>query len=1171
MKNKKYNSSKLPKTGVTLVEASAGTGKTFSIIILYLRLLINSGLKKKYISPILPTNILVVTFTDAAKNELQTRLHHAVIQLYKASIKKKTKIKYIKKILSDIKDFELVQNILKKIKNKIEKIIVSTIHGFFWSILNEYHLFYKKEIPKNIIDHIYPIQLQATKNFWRKNIYLFPQDIAAIFIKKWPNPQNLLKYLKNWINNPELNIYQKPIKIQKIEEKHHKFIKKIRNIKKQWIKEKDNILLFFQHAYINKRIYNQKNLKRWYAKIQLWINKKTHNYQAPKILKYFSFNKIRENRKKIFEINISFFHKIDSFYHKKSLLNQLYITFALNNILHFIKKEKKIKNGLDFNDITIFFLKQIKSTSSKMMKIMKKKYPVVIIDEFQDLDSMQYEIFYSIYKNLQNQSLILFGDPKQSIYSFRNANIFYYFKLKKKIKKFYFLKKNFRSSANIIYAINRLFQKTKPFFFKEIKFQLAEEYTDNKKMNFCINNINQAALKFHLFSKKKITIEKYYKWISKKCANTISLWLSSKRNNKINITLKNNVIRNILPNDIAVLVKNKYEANYIKQALSKLNISAEYTSHEQNIFNSIEAKEIMWILDAILYPLDNTKFQKILITQILQKNIYEIYEINKKKEQYYFLIKKIKKYLDLWNKYGIFDVIEEIIIDFDISCYITAKSKTHIKVKNIFYLRDILIEKSKEITNKFLLLFWLQKKILRSSENKNKIKKISKENFCLNKINIITIYKSKGLEYPLVWIPFCGNISQKKENTFYCRKKNKKILDLSNNQFNQRLAEEEKLSEALRLLYVAITRSILHCSIGVIPIIRKRRYMIKNNYYEDFHCNPLGYLLIQKEQEKNYKNLKKQLYLIQKKEIIEISEKKINFVKIEKEHQTVYSIPKIRKKRNILYPWRKISFSKLKINSQNFLKFQKKIFFTNSIYKIPKKNNIFQGKEYGFFLHNILKIINFSNIKKIRKNIKKFNELSLSQSSIKTISNWIKNIISALSKRFKISLNQLKKKEYIQEMRFTIPIKKYIDFKLINYYMKKFDQISLLCPDISHYNISGALTGSIDLIFKWKEKFYFIDYKSNWLGANKYSYTKKNIITEIMKYRYDIQYQLYTLAIHRYLKIHIKNYDYKKNFGGAFYIFLRAFDQKKNNRGIFFKKPSYSFIYKLDSLFYGIL
>ncbi|MDE5285800.1 MAG: exodeoxyribonuclease V subunit beta, partial [Buchnera aphidicola] len=128
---------------------------------------------------------------------------------------------------------------------------------------------------------------------------------------------------------------------------------------------------------------------------------------------------------------------------------------------------------------------------------------------------------------------------------------------------------------------------------------------------------------------------------------------------------------------------------------------------------------------------------------------------------------------------------------------------------------------------------------------------------------------------------------------------------------------------------------------------------------------------------------------------------------------------------------------------------------------------------------------------------------------------------------------------------------------------KLFDPISNLSPKIFFNDVTGILQGFIDLIFLWNKKYYILDYKSNWLGKDNKCYSINNIKKEIIQHRYDLQYQIYTLAIHQYLKSKLKKYTYQENFGGIFYLFLRGMNKKNNNNSIFYTCPNYELVKKL--------
>ncbi|PYL86340.1 MAG: hypothetical protein DMF23_01285 [Verrucomicrobia bacterium] len=113
------------------------------------------------------------------------------------------------------------------------------------------------------------------------------------------------------------------------------------------------------------------------------------------------------------------------------------------------------------------------------------------------------------------------------------------------------------------------------------------------------------------------------------------------------------------------------------------------------------------------------------------------------------------------------------------------------------------------------------------------------------------------------------------------------------------------------------------------------------------------------------------------------------------------------------------------------------------------------------------------------------------------------------------------------------------------------------------------MKGFIDLVFEHAGRFYFVDWKSNWLGTDSGSYAPENIATEMARNFYNLQLSIYAVALHRYLQRRLPSYEYERNFGGAFYIFLRGVDPGKLDNGIFFTRPPRKFVEQLDDVFDG--
>ncbi|MGK2896920.1 MAG: hypothetical protein ACSLEJ_00580 [Candidatus Makana argininalis] len=179
---------------------------------------------------------------------------------------------------------------------------------------------------------------------------------------------------------------------------------------------------------------------------------------------------------------------------------------------------------------------------------------------------------------------------------------------------------------------------------------------------------------------------------------------------------------------------------------------------------------------------------------------------------------------------------------------------------------------------------------------------------------------------------------------------------------------------------------------------------------------------------------------------------------------------------------------------------------------------------------------------------------------------WINNIIYCSLDNKQMSLKNITLENRCNELSFYIPINDFFFTDELENICKKYDPITNKCININFPKVKGMLKGFIDLVFRWNKKYYILDYKSNWLGKNEKYYNILNIEKTIIKNRYDLQYQIYTLAIHRFLKQKLNNYDYNKDFGGVYYLFVRGINNLNKNNAIFYCKPNFKLIHYIDNL-----
>ncbi|QJC31829.1 exodeoxyribonuclease V subunit beta [Enterobacteriaceae endosymbiont of Donacia tomentosa] len=1174
IKFKEFDPFKENIQGSYLIEASAGTGKTFTIIIIYLRLLLGLYQQNNSSLPLNIEQILVVTFTDLATQSLCQRIKKSIKILRIACIKGKSKYSTINNLIKEIKNLKEANELLLRAELNFNNASICTIHSFCQKILNfKNYEIYDFNPQEKIISNEYHLQYKIIINFWRKYFYNLPKNIIKIIFLYWKSPTYFLNKLLPFLSKYPSPLLKNNIQNINLSKQFNNNINYINNIKKNWIKYKENIINVISNSTINKYIYNKRSINNWINIIDKWSIEKTEDNFYPEQLFRFSQKELTSktiNKKKIPKFIL--FNKIDLFLDKIINIKALIILKAIKYINKHLRIEKQKNKEISFDDLLILLHKILKSSSgSKIAKDIRTIFPVILIDEFQDTNIQQYDIFKKIYINHSNNIIILIGDPKQAIYSFRGADIFTYIKASFEIKNCYTLKNNWRSSKTMVSSVNQLFSnRSYPFIFENINFYPILYTSQKANYNFIINNKIKSGITFWFLDKEETNINSYKQKMAYTCAQNICQLLHLGIRKK-SILQKNNSINSVNITDITILVRNRYEAILLQKEFIKFNLPSIYLSNPNNIFEMIEAKELVLLLKAILQPDKEQKIINILGSKLFSINLSN-FDHDKKAIFMKQVNREFSKYQLIWKKNGILKMLEEIFLKNSI---FFQKQKMNSfnkeKIKNILYIGEIIQTLCIHITDKHKIIEWLLKQITYPNVNITPNLKIKFDN-SINKIKIMTIHKSKGLQFPIVWLPFIScnfvDLINLDGIIYHDRKNLKTIIDFDKNKKSIKYSFEECLSENLRLLYVSLTRSIFHCSIGIsnIKIHNIKKYILYYPYY-----NALDFLIRKKygistldfkKILNNFKSTDISIKIIKLQKLIKLN------IQLEKETKNEY-VSQI-KSNFIKYNNSVItSFSQIKKQQHNNFSY-------NDIYKflfVYDKNikktqyNFPIGKNIGIMIHNILEKLDFT-----KPILKSFIKKELIKNNISShwhivVTNWFNNILTHSLGTEKIILNKINIENRKTEFEFYLSIKKILSITKLNKIIFKYDNISHNLPKLTFEKIKGFLTGVIDLIFCWKNKYFIIDYKSNWLGFNNKSYKKKYIEQNICQNRYDIQYQFYVLALHKYLKFRIKDYNYETHFGKILYLYIRGIDKIKNNQnGIWETRPSIKLISKLDKL-----
>lgn len=1161
----------LPLHGERLIEASAGTGKTFTIAALYLRLILGLGGENAFPRPLSVEELLVVTFTEAATEELRGRIRQNIHRLRIACLRERSEDPLLRRLLAEIDDKPQAARILLLAEQQMDEAAIFTIHGFCQRMLSMNAFESGMLFEQKLLEDEATLRRQACADFWRRHCYPLPRAVAQAVSEEWSGPDALLKDISQWLQGESPGVKQFFAEGETLSSLHEKIVSRIDAVKLQWRAAAADLQPLIKASGVDQRSYSIRHLPGWLTEIGEWAESETLGYQLPKALERFAQSTLTEKTKKGQPPSHSLFVAVENLLAQPLSLRNLLIVRALKEIREQVQQEKARRGELGFDDMLSRLDRALQQPGGEALATaIRQRFPVAMIDEFQDTDPQQYRIFRTLYLGQTQTAMLLIGDPKQAIYAFRGADIFTYIKARNEIPAHYTLDTNWRSSPTMIAATNRLFQQVEtPFLFGQIPFLPVKAADRNSEYRFTLRGETQPALRFWLQPGEGAGVNDYQQAMAMQCATQIRDWLSAGQQKEA-LLWRGEQASALQASDITVLVRSRHEATIIRDALSSLHIPSVYLSSRDSVFATAEARELLWILQAVLAPERESLLRSAMATGMLGLDARALDSLNQDEAAWDRLVEEFLSYRQLWISRGVMPMLHALIGARHIAEDLLATPAGERRLTDILHISELLQEASLDLESEHALVRWLGQRIAEPDNNaSNQQLRLESDKHL---VQIVTIHKSKGLEYSLVWLPFIASYRPQQSGIYHDRQSYDPLLDLGEDEISQQLVEEERLAEDLRLLYVALTRSIWHCSIGIAPLFRGGR---AKKGLTDVHLSALGYL-IQKAEAMDAAGLAEQLQALTDDAIATdiLSEGDSTPWQPVAQPQPPLAVRCL--KHPVTDNWRVTSYSGLQQQGRHSLAEFMPRLDTDAVgdSAAPKATTLTahtfpRGASPGTFLHSLLENIDFSQPVEGDWVAEQLRQQGFGEEWQSVMTQWLTQILHAPLNGTGVSLRQLDARQRHAELEFYLPITGNLQAGELDRLIKQYDPLSAACPPLDFRDVKGMLKGFIDLVFSWQGKYYLLDYKSNWLGEEGEAYSQQAMEEAMKSHRYDLQYQLYTLALHRYLRHRLAEYDYQQHFGGVIYLFLRGVDENSPGQGIFTTCPDRALIEGMDRLFAG--
>lgn len=1175
--------------GMKLIEASAGTGKTYAIALLYLRLLVELKLE--------PKQILVVTFTEAATKELRGRIRRRIreaLDVIDGAAGEDTLLNDLCANANGRWNNRLeVRRALDRALKSFDTAAIFTIHGFCLRALQENAFESGCRYDIELVTDQSALMREIADDFWRRSFFSATARLLALALRNGASADSLKTFLQGMVGNPRLKIIPE-CTLEIIAGLDNDCQALFRQLQAEWPGRRGEISGLLIHDKGLKKEFKDKLLPELFAGLDSYIAA-GNPYELPADFDMFTASGVIKGKKPASAgLSHPFFELCEQLKNKTLQRLGLFLGELIAYGNEQLPLRKQHYNIRFFSDLLNDLYQALSGDTGNIFAgRLRAAYQAALIDEFQDTDPVQYDIFRRIYAD-SGQPLFLIGDPKQAIYSFRGADIFAYMQAATDLPagSRFTLASNWRSTPELLAAFNQLFaNEGRPFIYEQISYHpLAAGKKEVDRLKTASGAAS--AMQILLMPPEGLNITKAGEIVSKAVAAAIVGLLQE---GAAGLALIGKTP--LQPADIAVIVRTHLQAAAIRDALTALKIPC-VTRSDMTIFATDEAREVGILLQAVLKPSNEASVRAALVTDILGRSGSDIAALLDDEQTWESCLEDFRNYHQLWKDKG-FIVMTRLLLEKErvrgrLLCYPDGERR----LTNLLHCFEVIHGREHETgAGMDGLVSWFGERIsAREKKEEHEIRLETDE----KAVKILTIHVSKGLEFPVVFCPYLwtGLVSNDKVATYH--EGTLMVKDYGSEDFprHKELAGKEQLAESLRLLYVAVTRAKYRCYLYGGKVTSKQSRP---------QTSPLAYLFHASPQTRAADNpvaalaagvgeLPAEAMEAQLQALAAASGGSIHVEQLAAELAPAPWQPERGCKEEL--NWR--TFSGHIRNDWRVASFTSFVSHEPKTAELPDRDesgievaasgqsgpvssaaiDIFsfpRGAKAGIFMHAIFEELDFSAAADdaiaavVAKNIRLHGFDAVWQDSICQMAATVVSApLPAAGGAF--ALKDIKKGDWLSELEFFFPLR-FIDCDELRLSLKGYchdyqaADLAAVLESLQFKPVRGMVRGFIDMVFFYGGRYYLLDWKSNHLGNSLEDYDVHALKREMTGKLYPLQYLLYTVALDRYLSLRLADYDYELHFGGVYYLFLRGVGGSDGRQyGVFRDTPPPRLVRRLKEL-----
>lgn len=1167
-----------PLQGSRLIEASAGTGKTWTIAALYVRLVLGHG-EQGFGRALLPSEILVMTFTRSATRELSDRVRARLVEAaayFRGEIPC-TEDPFLQALLDDYPEPRTRAKAAHRLMlaaDAMDTCAIFTIDAWCQRMLREHAFDSGSLFDEELVSSERGLFQDAVRDYWREQIYpLTPVDLDTV-LASWANFDAFEKTMRPLMTQVALLGPAKQESLAEViarvtaEQQAH-----AATLKTGWAPRAAAMeawLATNRNALSGNKL-RVATLAQFFSALHDWINDPTAIQPAAGFAK--AWDKLTPAHLALCVNNGHTIQVPDEFEDlaplQQALAGMLPLATHLlkHAALHIAERMNALKQRsrqFSFADMLTRLRTALDgSNGAALAQRITDQYPVALIDEFQDTSPDQYRIFDALYRIDANDvrfALLLIGDPKQAIYSFRGADLHCYLEARGATAgRHYFLGTNFRSSQALVAAVNHVFLHAEgrgsqaghtagAFRFRQPDgsnpLPFDEVGARGRKEGFVYAQGALAPLTLWCNAEPNLTLDGYRRHFANQCAEQIASLLNDAGTGFV----EDGQLTRLQPADIAILVRDRYEAKMVRRALQHRRISSVYLSDQDSVFAGDVALDVLLWLRAIGSPQDARLARAALATRTAGLPLSALAQLATEEVYWEARSEQLKALHTIWQRQGVLAMLRRFLHELDLPAVLLNQPGGERELTDVLHIAELLQGASLQLDGEQALIRWLAEQIEQETDGREE--RIVRLESDAELVQVITVHKSKGLEYPLVFLPFA--VAAKpvtRRNREFCTFRDTSgaaHIDFAMTESSMQAMDDARLEEDVRLLYVALTRARHALWLGIACIgktlpqsavgyllgggtpitadqlLSKLQIMRADNPHISIDADTATSLPTRLTQSPHAASL---IDPVPFSGIIERNWMIASYTSITRDLGTAPT------------PATPLAEKLLENDDADIARIAPRQRQDVAWHRFPR------GALAGQFLHEQLEWLANEGFEhgidgttevRLRARIERAGWGARSDDAII----WLAKVMHTPLPPLGVALCDLA--SVTPEMEFWFPTNalatQTLDTLCQTYFLD-----GIARPPLSDRQLHGMLRGFQDLVFEHEGRYWVLDYKSNMLGPGDDDYHATALATGMAANRYDVQGTIYLLALHRLLQSRLgTNYEPSRQLGGALFYFLRG-------------------------------